>query len=398
MLEIRPITPDEVPKFRACMAETFGLDLDVDPSGEDRLRALIDPARTYCAFDGELLVASAATYSFTLAVCGGTVRLAGLSGVSVRAPYRRRGLLRRMISAHLADGAARGEPVAGLWASEGSIYGRFGFGVAVEGDELTLAPDDGLARGELDTVAQLDEAAARATLPALYARAQPTRPGMIARTEAWWHFRRFEDRADLRRGRSPRRTIVTRRGGELTGYAVFRQHLAWDQGQADGTLDLEEVVALDPIAEATLYHHVTHTDLFPKVTYWNAPVDALAPWLARDRRNVTRGRRCDTLWLRICDVAAALGARRYSSDGALRFAVEGVRWELVVDGGVARCAATTAAPELELELAALASIYLGQVAPSLLARTGAIRGSLDGLTRADRMFSWPIAPWCAEIF
>ena len=33
-----------------------------------------------------------------------------------------------------------------------------------------------------------------------------------------------------------------------------------------------------------------------------------------------------------------------------------------------------------------------------LAGTGAIRGGAAALVVADRLFAWPIAPWCPEIF
>ena len=44
--------------------------------------------------------------------------------------HRRRGLLRRMMDAQLGDVRKRGEPIAALWASEETIYGRFGYGLA----------------------------------------------------------------------------------------------------------------------------------------------------------------------------------------------------------------------------------------------------------------------------
>lgn len=400
-LVIRALAADEVDGFRACMADTFGFDPDLDPLGDERLRALVDRARTYVAFDGALVVGTAAAYSFTMGVCGGVAPMAGLTQVTVRSTHRRRGILTRMIGAHLDDAVARGEPLSGLWASEGSIYGRFGYGVAAEGDDLLLTRDDGFAAGARDRIEQLDDAGAAAILPGVYARALPVRPGLFSRTQPWWHYRRFLDRVDQRKGRSPRRTVISRRGDEVTGYAVFRQKLGFDDaGRAAGQLDVEEMIALDAGAEASLWHHLTHTDLFPRITYWNAPTDSLAPWLARDRRCAVRRRRDDTLWLNVVDVAGALAARRYRSDGRLRFAVTGAKapWELVVEGGVGRCAPSDAEPELVLERIALGSIYLGGVAPSLLARAGQIRGDDDALARADRLFGWPIAPWCAEIF
>lgn len=400
-LVMRAITPDEIPAFRDCMLDVFAADPALDPEGLERLRAIIDCTRTYCIFDGDVMVATAGTHTFSLAVCGGRATMGGLTGVTVRPTHRRRGILRRLIAAHLADVAARGEVLSGLWASEGSIYGRFGYGVAAEGDELELSPDDGY-RGPRDEVVRLDLAAARATLPAVYERAQAIRPGLVARTEAWWRYRRFADRPDQRHGRAPRQYVITRRGGEITGYAFYLPKLDWKDGRAAGTVDIEELIALDGVAEATLWHHLTHLDLLPRVSHWNAPTDALPRWIAADRRSVVRRLRHDTLWLRLTDVPGALAARRYASDGALRLAVDdgtrGPTWQLTADGGAGRCEATTAAPELVLAPAALGSIYLGGVAPSLLARAGSIDGDPAAVGRADRLFTWPIAPWCADIF
>ena len=50
--------------------------------------------------------------------------------VGVLPTHRRRGILDRMMRAQLADVRERGEPIAALWASEETIYGRFGYGLA----------------------------------------------------------------------------------------------------------------------------------------------------------------------------------------------------------------------------------------------------------------------------
>jgi predicted acetyltransferase len=55
------------------------------------------------------------------------VPVGGVTGTGVIATHRRQGLLRGMMQAMFADARERGEAIAGLSASEGSIYGRFGF-------------------------------------------------------------------------------------------------------------------------------------------------------------------------------------------------------------------------------------------------------------------------------
>ena len=53
-----------------------------------------------------------------------------ITDITVSPTHRRRGLLRRLITDDLQDAVDRGVPLAALTVSEGSIYGRFGFGPA----------------------------------------------------------------------------------------------------------------------------------------------------------------------------------------------------------------------------------------------------------------------------
>ena len=80
-----------------------------------------------------------------LTVPGAIVPVAGVTAVGVVPGHTRRGHLRALMRRQLDDVHARGEAVAALWASEGAIYGRFGYGPAtrVAGYELHLA---GVAR------------------------------------------------------------------------------------------------------------------------------------------------------------------------------------------------------------------------------------------------------------
>ena len=48
--------------------------------------------------------------------------------------------------------------------------------------------------------------------------------------------------------------------------------------------------------------------------------------------------------------------------------------------------------------AALGSLYLGGVAASRLARADRVHGDAAALATADRLFGWPVAPWCPEVF
>lgn len=399
-LEVRAITDDEVPQFRETVINTFGSDPEVDQGGHDQQRALIEPGQAWAAFDGTSIVATAATFNLEISVPGGSaLPMAGLTMVTVRPSHRRRGLLRQLMQRHFDDARERRFPVSGLWASEATIYGRFGYGLAAYCDVYDIANAHALriADREFDDLEWLDEARARDVLPAIYARAVAERPGALRRTEVWWRERRFLENGWARGGGSKRRHVAARRGNELVGYIAFRQHGKFTDGVPGGQLSIIELVGIDARAEASLWKLALSVDLFPQVSWWNAPADDPLPWLVDDFRRVKR-RRGDSLWLRIDDVPATLERRWYGCDGVLRIAAGDTTYELAVESGRGRCAPTTKPADLHCDMQALATLYLGCAPATQLARAERVRGDRGALSLADQLFATPLAPWCPEVF
>src|SRR5690606_26088336 len=77
---------------------------------------------------------------FDKAINAGRAEVAArlITDVTVRPTHRRRGLLRRMMGAELAETHRRGVPVAALTVTEATIYGRFGFGVSTRGHRIEV--------------------------------------------------------------------------------------------------------------------------------------------------------------------------------------------------------------------------------------------------------------------
>jgi predicted acetyltransferase len=401
-LEIRTITDDEVAAFREAAIAVFGADPEVEAgiNGADQHRALIGTQQAWAAFENGLVVATAATFDHTMSLPGGTsIPMAGLTLVTVRPTHRRRGILRELMRLHLEDARSRGFAISGLWASDVPIYPRFGYGLAAYCDnlELTNAHTLALKDREFDTLEPIDEARAREALPAIYARATKDRPGAIHRSDVWWRERRFLETPWARGGASKRRHVLVRRGNELVGYIVYRQRGKFTDGIPDGRVEINELLAVDPRAEATLWRFALGVDLFPTVTWWNAPADSALPWLVSDMRRV-KTRRSDALWLRIEDVPAALAARGYTSDGTLKFGIDRARYELVVQNGRGVCTPTTDTPQLLLSANVLESLYLGTTTATQLARAELVQGRPDAILVADRLFASSVAPWCPEVF
>ena len=109
-----------------------------NPEKSERFSRLMPFDRMHAAWDGDKIVGGAGSFPFPLSVPGGTLPCAGTTVVGVAPTHRRRGVLTSMMRAHLDDVHERGEPIAALWASEETIYGRFGYGRAAFAGEVAI--------------------------------------------------------------------------------------------------------------------------------------------------------------------------------------------------------------------------------------------------------------------
>src|ERR1044072_2720574 len=108
----------------------------------ERFAQWIEVERMHAAFDGDRIVGGAGAFSYRMSVPGGaTVPTAGVTVVGVLPTHRRRGVLTSLMRAQLEDSRARGDLAAYLWASESTIYGRFGYGLASHMGAMKLARD-----------------------------------------------------------------------------------------------------------------------------------------------------------------------------------------------------------------------------------------------------------------
>ena len=135
---------------------------------------------------------------------------------------------------------AAGEPLAILWASEGGIYGRFGYGPSTR--RVTYEVLRGAARRSAPT-SRSRSAPGRLATPAdalqdmrarLRARCGPLRAGMLDRDDRWWE-RLFRDPEHRRDGRGARRAVVQPGpDGEPAGYALYAVESSWGEHGPDG--------------------------------------------------------------------------------------------------------------------------------------------------------------------
>lgn len=397
-LPLRSVTAEEFRAFAVTVSEAFGerpTDEEVDSWSEQ-----LDLERTRAASDAGRFVATSATQAFELTVPGGLVPMAGVTAVAVLPSHRRRGLAAAMITELLADAHQRGEPVAGLWASESSIYGRFGFGWATSGwswELRTVSADFAKPPRDAGAVRMLDVDEALVLMPKVYEQLRRRVPGMLSRNDAQWRHWLARDPENERDGAGPRFLAAY----ESSGAVAYRIRQDWSHGFPSGTLVVEALYAADDETYAGLWRWVLDVDLVDRVRAAFRPVDEPLALLLADPRRL-HGEVTDALWLRLVDVPAALTARRYAVDGVVVVEVidemcpwNAGRWRLQSRRGSAACERTDAEADLVLDVSVLGSIYLGGQQLSRFARAGHLDVHSDtALKRADAMFAATPAPWC----
>lgn len=399
-MDVRPIAPEEVEEFLAAGAAAFHGDLQ--PHQRDRWGATLEPPRSYAAFDGGAIVGTAGAFTRTMTLPGaGPVPAAHVTSVGVLPTHRRRGVLRRLLGeVH----AAAPEAWAVLWASEASIYGRFGYGPAARYAELAVDTTRAAFREDAPPAApvRLTPAAdAREELAAVYDRVLPERPGMPDReAPGWWRRVLLDPEAD-RDGASSLRAALLEDG---RGYALYRVKPGWSSTGPTHTCDVVELVAVDPAARAALWRFLCSLDLVRKVTWDGAPADEVLPHLLADRRAVTITT-LDALWVGLLDVPRALASRGYAAPVDLVLELtspptrEPVRLRAGADGEAVCDPAPHAPADLRLGAEALGSTLLGGTTAAELHAAGRIEELRPGaVTEMARAFRADLEPWCPEVF
>jgi predicted acetyltransferase len=375
------------------------------PPGEELLELFartLPHERMHAAFEDGAVVGGAGAFPFELSVPGGSLPCAGVTAVGVHPTHRRRGVLRSMMDAQLRDVHERGEQIAALWASEETIYGRFGYGIASWAGELRVPHEWDAFAVPLEpagTARFVTPDEARGLLPPIYDAVRRERPGMMSRSETWWEDRQL--RLPEEESSAPRRFVVLELDGQPQAYAIYRTHFGFEGGSASSRLVAREAFGATPQAMASIWRFLLDVDWMAGVETSFAPPDhPLFLLLAAPRR--ARYRMGDGLWVRLVDLAAALAGRAYSEGGPLVLEVRDAvcewndgRWRL--EGGV--CERTDADPDLALDVGALGSAYLGAVSFAQLREALRVQELKEGaVERADALFAWRPLPWCPEIF
>lgn len=410
-VHVRGIEESEVDDLARVTFTAFGEAPSADELSDERDWAEVD--RLLAAEEDGRIVGAAGAYTFDMTVPGGTtVPVAGVTWVGVLPTHRRRGVLNALMRRQLDDVVDRGEPIAVLTASEASIYGRYGYGLATRLAKVRLDSSGGLpllvepacgGRLRLATAEEAERDAKR-----LLREVLPQRTGELTRPERWWPvFQR--DRESSRDGASARFWVLHEdESGAVDGFAHYRVKDRWGETDAvpRNEVQLGEVVAPDPEVEAALLRYLCDLDLTASVMTWSRPVDDPFRLRVVDDRRYRVELHHDHLYVRLLDVATALSARAYESSDAVVLGVDdgfrpatSGRFRLA-DGKAERIGDLhDGDADAFCAVDALGCLYLGDVTAGQLAAAGRLRpASPDALARVDRVFRTGRAPFCTMRF
>jgi len=384
-------------------------------------------------------VATFAAFTKSLNVGGGHLLPAHLiAGVTVQPTHRRRGLLRRMMTADLQRAADSGLAVAALTASEATIYRRFGFGTAMRERTITVdrsapvsllrgpataapataaagtaAPGTAAAAtaapgtAPIGTVELVAAAELAATAREAFAAFHAVTPGSIDRHEGTWPtVTGVGAKPDGSDDDTVRAVVHRAADGTVDGYVTYRVAEAPSVGPGGGPgqqLQVVDLVAVTDDAYLDLWELLLSVDLVRSVRYPTARVDDPLLLALANGRALSITDEEDHVWFRLLDAPAAFAARPYPTDGSVTLRVhdalghvEGT-WRLTSAGGTGHLdpvtdggeAGTASGPDLELDVADLGSAWLGGVDVGTLRQAGLLREHRTGAVQELRAMLLP---------
>jgi len=404
-IRVRPArTQDEYTAAIRSIGHYFGGGWTPEEAEEWATR-LLPPERLHAAFDGDAIVGGAGALTFELTIPGGPLKCAGVTVVGVLPTHRRRGILGRMMRAQLDDIRDRGEPIAALWASEETIYSRFGYGLAsqdamVKASRVHAELQPVLPRVGTTRLVGHDEALAK--FPRIYDRVRRSTTGFYSRSRDWWELRRLDDRPEKRRGAGELNRLLLEIDGRPAGYALYRIKLEFDDASNVSQVRVLEAVGDSPVAVRELWRTLLAIDWTGSIECFTLPADHPLFLLVR-RPNQLGWKVFDGLWLRLIDVGEALAARSLAADGRVTFELtddpmfpeNAGTWTMEAD----RARRSSRRADVRLDVQALASAYLGGFTFANLLRAGRVEEvARGGIARADALFHVDAKPWTPEIF
>lgn len=353
---------------------------------------------------GTLPVATFGSFDKTLNTGSALLPLRMITDVTVSPTHRRQGLLRKLMTEDLRDAAEQGIPLAALTVSEGSIYGRFGFGMATFARHVEVDTSARFALRELTDdghIELLEPTEAWPTVASLFARFHALTRGSVERPQFYEPILKGTFDFDEGPDRKLRVAVHLDADGNPDGYVAYRPG---PREKGHRSVKVADLVALSASAYLRIWRFLADLDLSDRVVWNNAPMDDPLPWALVEPFAAKVTNVDDSLWVRVLDVVAALQARPWGAPGSVVLRVDDPMghaagtWRVTTRDGLAEVAASDDEPEIRLPADVLGALYLGGVDVGTLRAAGRLSGDPGALDTWAAMSRVGPAPYCITGF
>lgn len=346
-----------------------------------------------------LPVATLASYDSTVNTGHGHLEPADfITDVTVRPTHRRRGLLRGLITHDLAVARESGHSMAALTATEGAIYGRFGFGVSSQDQRIEVVSDGRftLAHEPEGSVEMVGSGAIDEVRREVFDAFHRSHRGSHGRLDWWVEFAagrwNYESHKPNRRLRSAIHRDAAGRPDGVVSYEVAESF--------GSTLTVRDMEAVTTEAELALWEFLASIDLVTRIKASKVNPSTPLPWTVRDPRLVKFTGNADLTWLRILDVPKALSVRGWDSAGSVTLRViDPLGWcsgsyriDVSEPGAPAEVTRVGDQDVATLDISSLGSLYFGTVRAEALAGARRLRGTPDQVRDVARLFATDDTP------
>lgn len=366
----------------------------------------LKPEWTLCAFDGSKVAATSGYFPFQMSFNGQVVKNAAITIVTSEPEYRRKGLVRRLMTDCLHQAKEEGYGIATLWASMGALYQRYGYGLASHFNHYSVDPRFSDFRVPFETKGtprRMGQDEAMPIIKGIFEASMEGRTLDNLRSDSYW------DMIFGQKDKKDRHFLVWfDEEGKPTGYATYRQK---DKARDDAGPTLEIMISdfiwLDMDAYHGMWSFFRSHDLAQSLKFYFVPDDDPAPHLLLEPRMLNK-KQSDGIWLRVVDVAQALGERGYNQSGSVTITIKdddlcswnNGSWSVSAEGdGSCGTVKEASGGGLIMNPNTLASLISGFASASFLARIGHIEcGDPAQLIIADALFSTASPPYCSMEF
>ena len=413
--DIRPAEPEEMGQLGLMASYSYG---GAFGDGEDNISASgTRPEWTLCAFDpaatndqGQMLMATSfAAFPFTIRANGRAMAMAGISVVGTRPEYRRRGLVRRIMTQAFAQQRDRGQSIAGLWASQAAIYQRYGFAPAGLNRNYAVDTADIVfldSNQPLLPVTRHGPAEVLEPLREVYRAFIADRTGYIHRGKSLWLNSVLSEEG----GNAVDGPVYVALAGtvqEPRGYVVYTLRAGQVAHRArPQEIKIRDLAYLDMAAYQSLWQFLSRHDLVGRVAWPNAPMDDPAQAMLAEPR-MLHTQDTEATWWRVVDAPRALAQRGYGHASSLVLEIAGDdlapwnngRWQLQTSGDVdqdSQVSVSQRTPDVRVSMRALAGLLSGMYSAQTLANWGMLSGSPEGIAVANQTFMTNHAPHCPD--